>query len=442
MAGPFHIAHRADRIGILAGGGSLPLEIARSVTGRGGSVHIVIIDGEADNRALTSFPHTRLSWSELGGAIKALRRAGMRDIVCVGKMARPSLRTARPDLGFILAFPLIVRALSAGGDDALLRGILALFTRRGFNVVGPADVAPELLIGDGSIGLHSPSAQDEHDMALALAVIAALGRFDIGQAAIVSGGRIEAIEGAEGTDGMLVRVREARAAEARDGAAQRRGVLVKRPKPGQDLRVDLPAIGPDTVQRAAEAGLAGIAAMTGHVLAANRTELVERADRAGLFVTGVEGGALTERLNQPGRAAAAAPIYFGGNTPSAKIAADVDRGMGVMSTLDSFGSGTALVACRRRVLAIGSDEKPADVMLRAKRFIKLTRQRQGVVVVGSREPLDAELINAAADAGFAGIIAMYSSAVGPQHMVPMIDLAQKRGLFIGSAEIAKMETAP
>ena len=146
MAGPVHNADRAEPIGILAGGGSLPLEIARSVSGRGGSVHVVIINGEADNKALESFPHTRLSWSELGGAIKALRQAGVRDIVMVGKMARPSLRTARPDLGFILAFPSIVRALSAGGDDALLRGILALFTRRGFNVVGPAD--EDVLGGD------------------------------------------------------------------------------------------------------------------------------------------------------------------------------------------------------------------------------------------------------------------------------------------------------
>ena len=441
MAGPAPNADRAENIGILAGGGSLPLEIARSVTARGGVVHILIIDGEADNTALASFPHTRLSWSELGGAIKALRRAGMRDIVCVGKMARPSLRTAKPDLGFILAFPAILRALSAGGDDALLRGILALFTRRGFNVVGPADVAPELLISGGPIGRYSPSAQDESDMALALLVIAALGRFDIGQAAIVSGGRIEAIEGAEGTDGMMARVRDARAADERDGTAQRRGVLVKRPKPGQDLRVDLPAIGPDTVQRAAEAGLAGIAAMTGYVLAANRTELVERADRAGLFVTGVDGGAPSARLNQAVRAGAAMPIYLGGSAPSAKIAADVDRGMGVMSTLESFGTGTALVARERRVLAVGTDDKPADVILRVKRFIKPARQRSGVVVLGSREALDADLLNAAADAGLAGIMAMYSPAAGPQQMGPVIELAAQRGLFIGGAEIVKMETA-
>ncbi len=441
MAGPVHNADRADRIGILAGGGSLPLEIARSVSGRGGSVHVVIINGEADNKALESFPHTRLSWSELGGAIKALRQAGMRDIVMVGKMARPSLRTAKPDLGFVLAFPSIVRALSAGGDDALLRGILALFTRRGFNVVGPADVAPELLIGDGPLGLRSPSAADKSDMALALSVIAALGSYDIGQAAIVAGGRIEAIEGAEGTDGMMARVRDARAAAQRNGATQRLGVLVKRPKPGQDLRVDLPAIGPETVQRAAEAGLAGIAAMTGYVLAANRYELVDRADRAGLFVTGVDGGGPSALLNQAVQAGAIAPLYFGGNAPSAKIAADVDRGTGVMRTLQSFGTGAALVVCGRRVLALGTDDKPADVILRAKRFIKPVRQRAGVVVVGSREALDTDLVNAAADAGMAGIMAMYAPADGPQRTAPVIALAGQRGLFVGGAELAIVETA-
>ena len=125
MRGP-----RFEDLGIIAGGGSLPLEIARSVCARGGRVHIVMIDGEADE-ALRNFPHTVLNWAELGRAIRSLKRAGIKDMVMVGRMSRPSLRTAKPDFGFIRSLPKIMRALKAGGDDAVLRGVVGLFETRG-----------------------------------------------------------------------------------------------------------------------------------------------------------------------------------------------------------------------------------------------------------------------------------------------------------------------
>lgn len=272
----------SKRIGIIAGTGSLPIEVARSVTRHGGEVHVAMVEGAADP-ALAEFPHTLVNWAQPGRAMAAFRRARISEAVLLGGYGRPSFLTARPDLTFLRLVPAVVKLLRAGGDDAVLRGVLAQFEALGLRILSVADVAPELLVSEGSLTQASPSSEDAKDIAAGFDLVAALGNFDIGQAVVVSGGRIEAIEGAEGTDRMLRRVAEARAARGMTG---RGGVLVKRPKPGQDLRVDLPAIGPDTITRAAEAGLAGIAVEAGRVLVAGRAETVRRADAAGLFLIG------------------------------------------------------------------------------------------------------------------------------------------------------------
>ena len=242
------------RVGIVAGGGNLPLEIARSVQGRGGFVHVVMIEGQAQG-ALRTFPHTDTSWAEVGKAVKAFKRAGVTDIVLVGKMVRPRFKTAKPDFGFLRSLPSILKIFRAGGDDAVLRAVIGMFEKRGLKIRGVGEIAPELLVGDGTMTETRPSGSDEIDISKGLSLIAALGRHDIGQAAVVSGGVIEAIEGAEGTDRMIARVAQRRRDATGDPVIHSRGVLVKRPKPGQDLRVDLPAIGPDTVQQAADARL-------------------------------------------------------------------------------------------------------------------------------------------------------------------------------------------
>jgi DUF1009 family protein len=114
----------------------------------------------------------------------------------------------------------------------------------------------------------------------------ASGAFDIGQAAVVAGKRILAVEAAEGTDQMLARVAELRA-NGRIDIAAGAGVLVKAPKPGQDQRFDLPSIGPQTVTGVARAGLAGIAVVSAKTVIADAESVVREADRAGLFVVGV-----------------------------------------------------------------------------------------------------------------------------------------------------------
>jgi DUF1009 family protein len=154
-------------------------------------------------------------------------------------------------------------------------------------------VAPELLAGEGSLGGNAPSAEDRADIEIGFRVVAALGRLDVGQGAVVVKGRVLAVEAAEGTDAMLARCAELR----RNGSSHRRalaGVLVKAPKPGQEERVDMPTIGPDTVIKAAEAGLAGIAVAKGRVLIADRSATIAAADQHKLFLYGQSFAAIDD----------------------------------------------------------------------------------------------------------------------------------------------------
>ncbi len=274
---------RARRIGILAGGGSLPREIAESAAARGNAVHIVAIDGEAD-ADFGSLPVSRINWGQLGGMLKAFKAAQAEDLVIVGRVRRPDLLRLKTDLGFYRHLPAIARIVASGGDDSVLRKVVRFFEKQGLRVVSPAEAAPELVMGAGPLAAAAPSPADTSDIARGFALVRALGRYDIGQSVIVSGGSIEAIEGAEGTDAMLARVGR----ERRGTDSARRGILVKRTKPGQDVRVDMPAIGPETIARVVDAGLKGVAVEAGRVLVARRGETIARANAGGVFVAGCE----------------------------------------------------------------------------------------------------------------------------------------------------------
>jgi hypothetical protein len=165
----------------------------------------------------------------------------------------------------------------------VLSRVVRFFEEKGYRVHGAGDVAPELLAGEGVLGDKRPSADDKADIEIALGVVSALGRLDVGQAAVVTRGHVIAVEAAEGTDAMLARCAELRARSTRRGPA---GVVVKAPKPGQERRVDLPTIGPDTVRQAAAAGLAGIAVIAGQVLMAERDATIAAANEHGLFLVG------------------------------------------------------------------------------------------------------------------------------------------------------------
>lgn len=273
------------KVGIIAGGGTLPLSVAQSVRDRGAEPHIVGIDGEAD-LAISDFSHSWIKWGEIGKMLQILQQENAGDVVIIGSVSRPDLSKIRMDFGAIKNLPFIL-SLMVGGDDTVLSGIVKFFEKHGFHVKGAHQVAPSLLCPVGPLGKKKPAAQDEADIELALKVVETLGPLDVGQGAVAARGHVIAVEAAEGTDAMLERCTGLKQWGGSKWGG-RTGVLVKRPKPGQEMRIDMPAVGPRTVELADKAGLAGIALHAGNVLLADKERLVKEANAKGLFIVGLD----------------------------------------------------------------------------------------------------------------------------------------------------------
>jgi UDP-2,3-diacylglucosamine hydrolase len=270
-------------LAILCGAGAFPLEVAREARRAGREPFLVGVVGTTDS-AIEAYPHVWVRMGEVGKLFAALRARAVAELVIIGAMARPEFADLRLDWGAVKRAAGLTQ-LFRRGDNGLLVGLAAIVEREGIRVVGAHDVAPRLLAPLGPFGARAASPEDEADIALGARLIDALSSFDAGQGAVVAAGRVLAIEAAEGTDAMLARVAEMRAG-GRLRFVGKAGVLVKAPKRGQDLRLDMPAIGPRTIEGAAKAQLRGAAVASGRVLIVERQRLAREADAAGLFVAG------------------------------------------------------------------------------------------------------------------------------------------------------------
>jgi UDP-2,3-diacylglucosamine hydrolase len=272
-------------VGLIAGGGVMPFAVADSLIARGINPVLFALRGSCDPVRVERFRHHWISVGQVGRARKLFRFEHCRDLVFIGTLVRPALSEIRLDWATLFVIPRVLAAFR-GGDDHLLSGVGRIFEREGFRMVGIRDVAPDLLMPEGCLTRASPDQNAAADIVRGRQVLHALSPFDIGQAAIVINGHVVGVEDIEGTDGLLARVARLRA-EGRIRAKAARGVLVKAPKSGQDLRFDLPTTGPRTVEGAAAAKLAGIAIVAGNTLVVEPQGMIEAADAAGIFVTGL-----------------------------------------------------------------------------------------------------------------------------------------------------------
>jgi DUF1009 family protein len=272
-------------LGIIAGGGRLPVVLAEHARSAGLNYAVIRLAGMADPD-LALHPGVEIPMAALGAMIKAARDAGCDRLVLAGIVARPDFAKLRPDWRGMQALPRVLKA-AQGGDDALLRAVAAELEREGFSIIGAESVLAELRAPAGPLGGHEPTPENMTDIEKARRVVAALGALDVGQGTVVCGGLVLAVEAQEGTDQMLARV-AALPAEIRGTAAARRGVLLKAPKPIQERRVDLPTIGLRTIEEAVRAGLAGVAMEAGGCLVLERERAVAAADAAGMFLYGFD----------------------------------------------------------------------------------------------------------------------------------------------------------
>ncbi len=275
-----------DRVAVIAGEGRLPLDVAEQVE-RLGSAPFIVKAGEAGkmDAGLDRFEHAPLAVEQIAELVPLLKGRRITHTVLSGAITRrPAWSAFRPSLRLLALVPTLLRGL-ARGDDGLLRVLVRHIEENGIKVVGAHELAPDLLMPAVTLTRAEPTARDQRDLQAAMIAARAIGALDVGQAAVSIGGRVIALEGIEGTDGLLERVATLRNHGRLAGASG--GVLVKAAKPEQELRADLPTIGPDTVIRAHAAGLAGIGVEAERSLVLDRAQVVAEANRLGLFVVGL-----------------------------------------------------------------------------------------------------------------------------------------------------------
>ena len=267
-----------ERLGLIAGGGCLPQRLIEVCEKRNIELFIVGFEGQTDMSILSGHNHMRTRLGAAGQIIKTLQAHGIYDLVMIGSIRRPGITELKPDMRTAQFFAKI--GLKALGDNGLLVALRRELEAEGFVIHGIQKFVDELLIGTGLAGKHKPAKADKQDIRKAIEIATKLGEADVGHSVVIQDGITLAIESAEGTDATIKRAKSYKRKE-------RGGILVKWCKPGQDMDLDLPVIGPQTVLNCAESGLTGIAVRAGHTLMVNAEEVIPLLNKHKIFLIGV-----------------------------------------------------------------------------------------------------------------------------------------------------------
>ncbi|WP_378943843.1 LpxI family protein [Paracoccus sp. R86501] len=263
------------RIAVIAGKGHLAPAVARALD----NPAVYALEGFAPE----GLDHTTFRLERLLPFIDGLLDQGITRVVFAGAIRRPKLDPEAFDPRTAQMVPRILMAMQSG-DDAALRTVLDIFEENDLTICSVAEICPDLM-PDAGVLAGKPSDADTRDVQRAAQILTDTGPLDLGQGAVVAQGLCLALETLPGTEAMLAFA--ACHGDMRPNPIGAKGVLYKAPKPDQDRRIDLPTIGPDTVDQAAKAGLAGIAWQAGGVILLDRTEVLRRAQAAGLFLWAV-----------------------------------------------------------------------------------------------------------------------------------------------------------
>jgi DUF1009 family protein len=266
-------------IGIIAGSGMMPVEIIKYCNKHHIPVFVVGLESFATGEQLSEAPHIFAKIGEAGKILKAFKEHNVHKIVLAGGIKRPSFKELIPDWeGVRIVAKLVMKKMS---DDNLFRAVMDEIESHGFKIVGIEEVVPQMLFQEGIYGSVRPGKDDMNDIERGWTVAKAIGAVDVGQAVVVQEGLVLAMEAIEGTDQMLARAASLR----KDG---KKPVMVKVLKPGQDMRVDLPAIGLQTIDLFIKHGIGGITVEAGGILLIEKDAVIKKADENGIFIIGLK----------------------------------------------------------------------------------------------------------------------------------------------------------
>ncbi len=266
------------KLGIIAGKGQLPQELVQYCSLQGIEPYIVALTGFTDETVVQDHAHVWVKLGQVGKIMSFFRSHGVKDLVLIGAVKRPSWSEIRPDLKAIKIISRI--GFTVKGDNSLLVALKKELEKDGFTLHGIQNFIPGLLCDEGAIGKYSFSKDQASSVQVGLQASKTLGALDIGQSVVVQDNIVLAVEGVEGTDALIKRSADLQ----KKGAG---AILVKAAKPQQDKSLDLPTIGISTVENAREAGFSGVVVEAGNVLISDRKAVAEYANRYKMFVQGV-----------------------------------------------------------------------------------------------------------------------------------------------------------
>ena len=269
---------KIPKLAIIAGNGSIPFYLIEECNKIGREYCLIIIEGHGKELSEKYDPDYTVSLSKMGRAVKYVKNIGIKHILMVGGVKRPSLKNIIPDLWTAKFLTTISSKVS--GDNSVLSKLTKALEREGFIIVAPEEVLPNLICPKGTLGKVKPNQQNNEDISTGYRIAKIIGANDIGQSIIIENGLVIAVEASEGTDRMIKRSLNLK-------KEKKAGVLIKVIKPMQDKRIDRPVIGIDTIKAVKKAGLDGIALESNEILILNYSDVILYADEEGLFVEGI-----------------------------------------------------------------------------------------------------------------------------------------------------------
>lgn len=431
---PDQPAHEQPPISILACGGDLPLEIAQTLRRNGRRTNIVRIAGMADAN-YEGFAATSVGIGRIGTMLAALRSHGAREMVIAGHARRPDLRKLMIDRGFVRNIGTIL-SLTRGGDDQVLRRVAAFFERNGLIVRSIADIAPDLLTPAGVLtGNVSPAGQSA--AAHGIRLVHKLGSYDVGQAVVVDHRDSVAIEGAEGTDGLLERLPPIEPVCRRHGNTR---VLIKAAKPNQDQRVDLPTIGTETIEKCAKADIGMIALEAGRSLIIARNETIKKAEDLGIAIVGLPGLAQSDdnALQVADTPRSRKLLSHARRLPHPQFRRDARKGLHLLKNLHGEVSIKAVLVSRENILAVDVDETIDTFIERSEKLAQWSDRREKskrnrTLVVAMPGALRPEVCRALRSTKVAGV-ALLTVEKDPSLLDQLIEFANAENYFVLSPQ--------
>ncbi len=267
----------AMKLGIIAGGGQLPLDLVKTCQAENRPFHVIVLEGHARPQDFKNIPHTAVRLGAAGTTLKVLHEQEVKQVVFAGAVKRPSMAELRPDWKGLKFFTKI--GFNRKGDDGLLKAVTKSMEEEGFEVVGTHQILKSILADKGMMGNITPDEGALISIEKGFQIAKELGKLDVGQAVVVQEGLVLGVEALEGTDGLIQRTAKLK----REGA---KPILVKVSKPQQERRMDLPTIGLKTLEELHKAGFQGVAIEAGSTIVVDKEACRAFADKDNLFIFG------------------------------------------------------------------------------------------------------------------------------------------------------------